>query len=370
MDVNAPITIDLGEGNGIDNPVDLGATSAETGANIGITLGEPQSGDKLEIGNNDAPIEDGVNKEEVEVSSGEEEGTNGEDRYDESSVDAGELSRYLQDEGILPKGDIGDDYSMDDFHDAMEDRITSGIKSGVESILAGAPKEAVDYFNHLKNGGSLQDYQRATSSDYGSVAAGALKDNVGLQGKVLFDYYKKTTGWDNAAIDSQVKMLTDSGVAETNATNALKHLQAREVEDRNELAYVTQQNRIREEAAQKAYVDKLQVDIMNTESFMGVNLSTAFKNDVIQNTMNDVTYNKLNADFDKYRHTLVMLDEMGVFDNPESFMGRVGITKQTVPKKSGYNIVNKNRTSSNSKQISKEGLESMFGGNGVFKYMQ
>lgn len=347
-----------------DTDVTSTASSTETAEDVEQLGGTSTETETLEIDEPDdgtLEVDDEEKESEHELETEEEEGKEVVDETD--GFDVAEFGRFLSDKDILPGLELGEDATLEDIGDAIHDRIDNGIKANTEDYLRDKPQEAVELFNHLQAGGSVQDFKKVYESSYSGIPEKSLDKNPSLQKQVMENYFKETTSWDPEYIKDHVEKLHDVDGGKQ-AKTFLKQLQGIELERKQELAYITQKNAEEAVARQAELEKKISEDIFNRDSYLGQSLDMEFKNRVSENVFTDKIYSKLNSNFENYRVTLAMLDEMGVFDDPEAFMERLNITKATPKTRSKYKIGRGKRKSGNVSS-SKPNLDSIIEKNGL-----
>jgi len=329
-------------------------TGSITTENV-TTSTTPQTGENLELAN-DKTGETKSAPEKLEVSLPDKENasnnTGGDNEISKNNsndnvekktdqdYDAAEIYKYLADTNVLPMIAVDKNFDFEDLSTAIETRINDTIISREKQFLETMPKKAADLFSHLRAGGEVSDFQAVHSNSYSNIPKQSLKDDTDLQNSIITDYYKKTTSWDEKSIKTAIDRMNTAGSTEKESTAMLKFLQDIELENQRDLAYNTKQQQLQIEQQHKELINNVTNTVLNTRDFLNIPLNMGTKNRILDNVINDVTRNKLNSNFEKYRVQLSMLDEFGFFDNPSKFLQNLGVEQKQNDgnKKQSYNM--------------------------------
>ena len=186
--------------------------------------------------------------------------------------------------------------------------------------LSGESPEYKALYEHLHNGGAVEDFIQTYSNGYDNIDVGMLKNNKVLQRKVVSNYYRKTTQWAESDINAFVTKHEDLAELEKEAPRMLKVL--KEVEAKNKVA-LAEQTRVANEKAiadKQAHIQALKDNIANMQDFGGIPVDASLRKKISSNVFNDTMYTKLNSNFEQYRIPLALLDEFGFFDNITTFV--------------------------------------------------
>ena len=265
---------------------------------------------------------DNINTEqEINTEVDNEENNNEENKENENNedYDLNELYKFLKDSAIVQSTDTEENLEFNSINELSEylyETQQKQIENKVQEEINKYTGTYKDLFDFVKNGGKVEDFVQSYKDSYSTLDYAVVKNNSDLQYKILKDYYKQSTQWDNNMINKHLEKFSDDEIKEM-SKSALTHLKDYEENSKKELlekqkAEIEQQN--------KYYADLInnyENQLKEIDTFMGQQISQNEKNKIKNNLVNNVTYNKLVENFDKYRLTLVMLDNMGLIDEPQ-----------------------------------------------------
>lgn len=256
----------------------------------------------------------------------------------EGDYNIGELYKFLNDSNIAPDiENIEDIKTIDDLSNILQRNRTETVAEQVQRQLESKTSAYKDLFNYLDKGGNINTFLEQYNNSYDSVNETMLKDNGVLQDKVIYDYYKNSTRWDDTMIKTQMSKLNDDEKIEMSKTmlNGLKQIEAD-----NKATIITQQQESyqKQQQAQKELLGSYKEALNNMNEVGDLKLTPDNKKELENLMFNDVTYNKLNTDFEKYRMNLAILDMYGLLDDPGK------ITKIQSSNNKAYNFKNNKKS--------------------------
>ena len=259
----------------------------------------------------------------------------------ENDFDYGGMYDFFKDSGIVEE--IEDKTvikSWQDLSQMIYKKQETEIQTGIEQRLSTMNDTYKDLFTYLDNGGNLQEFVKTYNDDYDKVDASQLKDNDVLQDKIIYDYYKFTTQWDDKMIRTMMGKLNDDekiGMAKT-SLHTLKQIQTQQKQE----LLNQQQVQVAKQTEQKTQLlSNYKQQIASLNKVGDLEMTVTDKKEIENLLFNDVTYNKLSNDFEKYRLQLVILDKFGLLDDINKL---TNIIKQS-PNKT-YNVKRNNNESS------------------------
>ncbi len=254
---------------------------------------------------------------------------------DDSSIDAEggqfdatEIYRFLQDNGIAPSVENYDDIKdIDDVSKLIYNKQEELIEEKLQEQLNSTTNSYKDLFNHLRNGGKLDDFVNTYNDSYDDIQSSSLKDDDELQNKVIRDFYKNTTQWDNELIEANIAKLNDDEKTEF-SKKALDNLKTIQAQKKQQLAQQEAQRQQQAQQQQQQQIDAYKKNITELKQVGELPVSVQDKQNIEKLLFNDVTYNKLATNFEDYRMNLVILDHLGLLDDPNQISQYAGKTKK------------------------------------------
>ncbi|MEM4625778.1 MAG: hypothetical protein QXJ28_03385 [Candidatus Pacearchaeota archaeon] len=121
----------------------------------------------------------------------------------------------LKNFGITPSEDF--EYTEENVLSTISDNYLDKIK---EEFFNGVPPEGIEIIEHLKNGGNLQDYLQIVAAE--DLTSLEIEDNVSNQRKVMREYFKATTNFNDAKIKEKIERLEERGLLAEEAQAAME----------------------------------------------------------------------------------------------------------------------------------------------------
>jgi len=316
-----PINIDVNEdsnGDDIQNNMNI-----QVNENSNFEEQEQEIRNTPNLNQTNSESSDQLNNEQSES---EIDNTNNNEDGDDYDIEG--LYNFFKDNNIVPDKPEGQTFeNINDLANFIFKNNSDLIEQGVQSQLEQVNSTYRDLFNYVKNGGDVQQFVNNYSNSYNELDVKMLSQNIDLQKQVVKDYYRNTTNWNDNMIDKQLSKFDDTEIAEMSkqSLNTLKQI---EINNKQQLIQQQQQ----QELQQKQYYDNLTIEYnkqLDELTKLGSHdITIKEKESIRSNLFNNVTYNKLSENFDKYRLNLAILDNYGLLDNPNALSEIIKTNKQ------------------------------------------
>jgi hypothetical protein len=238
-----------------------------------------------------------------------------------SDIDYTEIIKWKVENGEFPE-----DFEIpEDFENTREnyDKLLMSVKNNEAQAIvndAYAPIRDINertggLIDYLLNGGKLENFNKGT--DYSTFSPDMV---TSYNAEQIVRNELKASGTPDDAIEDLVERYRDTETLVDKAKQFLPKAKER----RQQL--ITQQQQLAEQA-EKAEQERIanfynnyveQVQQMN--DFLGVKINDTFKNKMINGVTQ--TYQKINANFNKYLPILTALDNSGILDGDTKFLDR------------------------------------------------
>lgn len=246
------------------------------------------------------------------------------DLQSDDGYNVSEIYTFLKDSGIAPEvEDLNNIKDINDVARIIDEHRQKVINDTIQKELEEYPQNYKDLFEYVKNGGKVDDFVNNYKDSYTDLDINSLRGNTELQEKAIFNYYKATTNWDDDFIKTNVDKFSNDEKVEM-SKKAVLELKNIESYHKQQLIEQQQQQQQQAEEYRKQMINEYNKNIDEMKVLGNLELTIKDKNEIKDYLFNDVTYNKLNSDFEKYRLNLAILDKYGLLDDPSKLSEMIG----------------------------------------------
>ena len=140
----------------------------------------------------------------------------------------------------------------------------------LEEVKRELSPEGMEIMEHLKNGGSIQDYFEIAASD--DLTTADLKESAFNQKYMLKEYLAKTTKWSEAKVDNYINSLDEDALLHE-ATEAQSEWGALQAADKAEVNRINLERKNRAIKEAEDVRNLIKTSIINKTAFNNVNLN-------------------------------------------------------------------------------------------------
>jgi hypothetical protein len=221
------------------------------------------------------------------------------------------FAKNLQKQGILDV--LEDDTAIEDeegLYNAISLQVSKTFETWQQEFINELDSKSKKLFNHLKNGGKVEDFVDVHSKiNYTEYTEADIRANERLQKDIVRDYYKEL-GLSDDKITKKIERIVD---LEEEAIDLKEELDKIKAKKEKELEDKTTAEQSKKEQEIANFNKSLETTTLSYEEFIpGKKLSTDIKKKVHGSIRN--TWEKVNSDLSKYAPILAYLDYYKILD--------------------------------------------------------
>lgn len=194
---------------------------------------------------------------------------------DESSLKT--FAKYLGDKGIVTFDPEKFEDTDEGLANLVDSEATIRATKQLEEYKQSLPDEASKFLEFVEDGGNPKEF---LDIYYGDKSFENFKIDTEESQKLAIRQGLKADGWEDSAIEEEIKDYEDLGKLEAKAKIHLSRLQRSEVEIKETISKQQKEEKEKYQTAQKEYIDNLRNDWFKKEDINGFKLTSKIKEEV------------------------------------------------------------------------------------------